>query len=106
MKLLLGLLVVLFNLTDNTTTFLCLRAPTPGFEVIEANPFARWLFDSLGLVEGLLLETFITTGAVCFLVLSPRVPTRIRFSLLVLLTILPAWATVNNLSVMREIGLG
>ena len=106
MKLLLGLLVVLFNLMDNTTTFLCLRAPVPGFEVIEANPFARWLFDSLGLVEGLLLETVITAGAVCFLVVSQRIPTQVRFSLLLLLAILPAWATVNNLSVMREIGLG
>jgi hypothetical protein len=106
MRLLLGLLVVLFNLMDNTTTFLCLRASVPGFEVIEANPVARWLFGAVGLTEGLLLEMFITTAAVCFLVVSSRIPNRVRLGVLILLAILPAWATLNNLHVMREIGLG
>ena len=44
MRFALGILVVLLNLADNATTFLCLRAPVPGFEVSEANPAASWLF--------------------------------------------------------------
>ena len=55
----LGALVVLFNLADNATTFLCLRAPVPGFEVVEANPAAAWLFETVGLRQGLLLEICI-----------------------------------------------
>ena len=31
MRFALGVLVVLLNLADNATTFLCLRAPVPGF---------------------------------------------------------------------------
>ena len=106
MRVLLGLLIVFFNALDNLTTYLSLSTATPGFEVYEANPFARWLFEAVGLMEGLLLETLITTGAVCFLVLSPRISNKIRFGVLILLTVLPAWATINNLHVMREVGLG
>lgn len=105
MRMSLGMLVVVFNLLDNATTFLCLRAPIPGQDVIEANPFARWLFDSVGLVPGLTLETVITTAAVCFLVLSPRIPRPIRFGLLTVLAILPAWAAANNFQVMWDLGL-
>jgi hypothetical protein len=105
MRGLLGLLVLLFNLTDNTTTFLCLRAPVNGFDVIEANPFARWLFDAVGLAQGLMIETVLTTAAVGFLVFSPRISPRVRMAVLVVLTVLPAWATLNNLQVMRAIGL-
>ena len=64
MRLFLGALVVLFNLADNATTFLCLRAPVPGFEVIEANPAAACLFDAIGLERGLVLEMVVTTVAI------------------------------------------
>ncbi len=57
MRFLLGVLVMVFNVADNTTTFLCLRQPVPGFEVFEANPLARWLFEVLGLAEGLIRPT-------------------------------------------------
>jgi hypothetical protein len=105
MRVLLGLLIVLFNALDNLTTFMSLSSPTPGFEVYEANPFARWLFESVGLAEGLLLEALITTAAVCFLVWAPRISPRVRLALLALLVVLPAWATVNNLEVMRSVGI-
>ena len=105
MKFLLGALVVLFNLTDNATTFLCLRAPIAGYEVVEANPIARWLFESVGLAEGLLFEMVITTAAIIFLVVTERIPHRIKLTLLVILAVLPAWASVNNLLVMRAVGL-
>jgi hypothetical protein len=105
MRFVLGLLVVLFNLADNTTTFLCLRAPVDGFEVIEANPLARWLFESVGLVEGLVFEMLLTTAAIAFLVLTDRISARTRLALLVALILLPAWASFNNFLVMRAVGL-
>jgi hypothetical protein len=105
MRFFLGALVLLFNVADNATTFMCLRKPVAGFDVVEANPIARWLFDSVGLVEGLAFEMAITTGAIIFLVLTRRVPLRAKIVLLVVLAVLPAWAAVNNLMVMRALGL-
>ncbi len=105
MRLALGALVMIFNSLDGLTTFLCLREPIPGFEVIEANPFARWLFEATGLVHGLLLETVVTLAAVTFLVLSPSLPSWVRTSLLVLLVVLPAWAVTNNVQVMAAMGV-
>ena len=105
MRFLLGAVAVVLNLLDNTTTFLCLRQPIAGFEVFEANPFASWIFQAVGLLEGLVLETVITTGAVAFLVLSSRIPRGLRIALLALLTLLPAWAVANNMQVMYEVGL-
>jgi hypothetical protein len=105
MRVLLGLLTIFFNALDNLTTFLSLRGSTPGFEVYEANPFARWLFDAVGLAEGLVLEAMITTAAVCFLVWAPRIAPRVRLTILAMLVVLPAWATLHNLEVMQSVGI-
>lgn len=105
MRVILGTLVVLLNLADNTTTFLCLRAPVPGFEVMEANPAAAWLFDAVGLLPGLALEMALTTVAIAFLVATTRIPPRAKLALLLVLAALPAWAAVNNLLVMRATDL-
>jgi hypothetical protein len=56
MRFAVGTLVVLMNLADNATTFLCLRAPVPDFELVEANPAGSWLFDTVGLLPGLIFE--------------------------------------------------
>jgi hypothetical protein len=101
----LGALVVLFNLADNATTFLCLRAPVPGFEVIEANPAAAWLFETVGLRQGLLLEMAITTLAIVFLVTTERITPRAKRWLLVVLAALPAWAAINNWLVIEATNL-
>ncbi|MEX2209130.1 MAG: hypothetical protein WEF50_23170 [Myxococcota bacterium] len=105
MRVLLGALVVLFNLADNATTFLCLRAPVPGFEVIEANPAAAWLFDAIGLRQGLVLEMLITSVAIVFLVGTRRISQRVKLALLVLLAALPLWAAVNNWQVIQATNL-
>jgi hypothetical protein len=105
MRFLLGVLAVVLNLLDNTTTFLCLRAPVNGFEVFEANPVARWIFDAVGLFEGLMIETVITTAAIAFLVLTSRIPRNARLALLLVLALLPAWAVANNLQVIYDVGL-
>ncbi len=106
MRIALGLAVVVFNLLDNLTTFLCLRSAVDGFEVIEANPFARWVFDGVGLVPGLAFETVITTATVAFLVFTQHLSPGLRYAVLAILTALPAWASVNNVLVMRAIGIG
>ncbi len=105
MRFVLGGLVMVLNFLDNATTFVCLRTPIPGMNVVEANPFARWLFDSVGLLQGLAFETFVSTAAVCFLVLTPLVSDRVRFTILTILAILPGVAVVNNLHVIHQIGL-
>ena len=103
MQYLLGALVVLFNLADNATTFLCLRRPVPGFEVIEANPLARWLFESVGLVEGLVFEMLVTMAAVGFLIWTTRISHRTKLFILAVLVALPAWAASNNYLVIRAL---
>jgi hypothetical protein len=105
MRFVLGALVLVLNALDNTTTFLCLRDPVAGFEVVEANPLARWLFEAVGLAEGLVFESAITLGAVSFLVLTRTLPSRVRNVLLLVLVLLPAWAVVNNVKVMAAIGV-
>jgi hypothetical protein len=104
LRFVLGALAVLINLMDNATTFVCLHEPRRGFEVYEANPVARWIFDSIGLLEGLLLETALTTAAVAFVVITAAIPPRSKLVLLAGLVLLPAWAVANNLSVMNAIG--
>lgn len=105
MRIALGVLVVLLNLADNTTTFLCLRAPIPGFELAEANPAAAWLFDAVGLVPGLVFEMVVTTAAVWFLVQTTHVPRRVKLVILAVLAALPAWAAINNALVIHATGV-
>ena len=105
MRFLLGGLVLIFNLLDNATTFICLTAPAAGFEIFEANPVARWLFEVAGLMEGLIIETLITTAAVVFLVLTSRIASMPKLLLLFVLAALPAWAVANNLQVIHEVGI-
>ncbi|MFI5314906.1 MAG: hypothetical protein ACHQ6T_04345 [Myxococcota bacterium] len=105
MRVVLGVLVVLFNIADNTTTYFCLRAPVRGFEVAEANPAASWLFNTIGLVPGLVFEMIVTTAAIAFLVATTHVPPRVKLALLLILAALPAWAALNNSMVIQVTGL-
>ncbi len=76
-----------------------------GFDVFEANPLARWLFNGVGLFEGLLIETLVTSAAIAFLVVTHRVPSGTKLLLLGFLAALPAWAVANNMAVMHEVGI-
>jgi hypothetical protein len=105
MRVALGILVVLLNVADNVTTFLCLRAPVEGFELSEANPAANWLFGFMGLRTGLIFEMVVTTAAVAFLVATDHVPPRIKLALLIVLAALPAWAALNNAYVIKATNL-
>jgi hypothetical protein len=84
---------------------MCLREPIAGWQVTEANPLADWLFESLGLVPGLLVDTAITLVAVAFLLTTrflPRDAKRLFFGFVVAWT---AYAVVNNLHAISELGI-
>jgi uncharacterized protein DUF5658 len=98
-------LAMLFAVIDHVTTWLCLRAPIPGWEIREANPLAAWLFGRFGLVEGLVLDTLVTVGAVLFVAQARRVPRAARLALLGMLIATSAFAAVNNFDVIQQIGL-
>ena len=98
-------LAMLFALLDHVTTWLCLRAPIPGWEIREANPLAAWLFGRFGLVEGLALDTLVTLAVVLLVAQTRRVPRAARLALLGLLIATSAYAVANNFDVIQQIGL-
>ena len=101
----LALLTLFLTAADHWTTFLCLRRPVSGWQVTEANPIAEWLFDSMGLLPGLVLDSVVTVAAIAFLLTTGLIP---RTAKGVILTVVVAWtgyAVVNNLSAIATIGL-
>ena len=74
----LALLTLLLSAADHWTTYLCLRQPVDGWHVTEANPLADWLFDMMGLVPGLAVDSLITLSAVGFLLATPRFGPRLK----------------------------
>lgn len=100
-----ALLTVLLSAADHWTTYLCLRTPLPGWEVTEANPIADWLFESFGLVPGLLFDSALTLGAVAFLLTTRRVSSFGKFCFFGLIMAWTGFAVINNLQAISTIGL-
>ena len=98
-------LAFVFALLDHLTTWLCLRMPIPGWEIHEANPLAAWLFERVGLVEGLAIDTGVTALALVLVAYAVRMPKAARLALLGLLIGSSAFAVANNLDVIQQIGL-
>jgi hypothetical protein len=98
-------LALLLALLDHLTTWFCLRAPVPGWELREANPLAAWAFGRLGLAEGLALDTALTLVAVVFVSEAERLPRAARLGLLGVLIASAAFAVANNLGVIQQVGL-
>ena len=98
-------LTVVFTMADHWTTYLCLRAPVDSWQVSEANPIARWLFDSVGLLPGILLDSAITITAIVFLLRTPLVPPRMKAAFFFLVATWTGWAVTNNLGALRALGL-
>jgi hypothetical protein len=98
-------LALLFALLDHFTTWLCLRAPIPGWEIREANPLAAWLFERVGLIEGLAIDTGVTALALVLVAYAARMPRAARLSLLGLLIGTSAFAVANNFDMIQQIGL-
>jgi len=98
-------LALAFALLDHWTTWLCLRAPIPGWDVREANPLAAWLFGSVGLVEGLWIDSLVTLGAVLLVARTQKVTRPVKLALLGLLISTSAFAVANNFGVIQRLGL-
>jgi hypothetical protein len=101
----LAVIALLLTTADHWTTYLCLRAPVTGFEVLEANPFADWLFQAVGLVPGLLVDSGVTLAAVIFLLATTQLTPTMKNSFLALVCMATGYAVVNNLQAMSAIGL-
>jgi len=101
----LAFLTLLLSAADHWTTYLCLRSPLKGWEVSEANPIAEWLFEAVGLVPGLLLDSAVTLGAVAFLLTTRRISGVAKFGFFGLIAAWTGIAVVNNLNAISTIGI-
>lgn len=101
----LALAYLFLTAADHWTTYVCLRQPVPGFQVTEANPVAAWLFDAVGLVPGLALDSVVTIGAVAFLLTTARLPKLAKALFLLALCAWTAAAVANNLDTAAILGL-
>ena len=98
-------LTLLLTAADHWTTYLCLRAPVEGWSVAEANPIAEWLFNAVGLVPGLMIDSAITIFAIAFLLTTPRLPKVVKGAFFVFVVFWTGHAVVNNLQAIRMLGL-
>lgn len=98
-------LTVLLTAADHWTTYLCLRSPVPGWEVTEANPIAEWLFGSVGLVEGLLLDSAVSLTAIAFLLATNLIPSQVKHAFFGLVVLWTGWAVVNNFQALSALGV-
>ncbi len=98
-------LTLLLTGADHWTTYLCLRTPVRGWEVIEANPLAEWLFEATGLVPGLAIDSTITLLALAFLLTTHRFAEGVKLGLLAFIATTTGYAVFNNLTAMQDLGL-
>ncbi len=101
----LAALTLLFSAADHWTTYLCLHAPIEGFLVSEANPISDWIFQRLGLVPGLILDSVLTVLALGFLLATQAVPAPVKRVFLGVVLFWTGYAVVNNLRAIETMGL-
>jgi len=101
----LAIATLALSAADHWTTYVCLRHPVSGWDVMEANPLSDWLFQSVGLVPGLLVDSVVTVAAVMFLLNTRRVPVLVKKSFFVVVVISTAYAVVNNYRAMQALGI-
>jgi len=102
---LLALLTLLVSAADHWTTYLCLRRPVAGWDVVEANPLADWLFAAAGLVPGLMIDSVITVAGVGFLLVTSTVPGFAKGLFFCFVIAWTGFAVVNNLQAIEALGL-
>ena len=101
----LALVTLLVSAADHWTTYVCLRAPIPDWDVREANPLANWLFETIGLVPGLLVDSAVTVFAVIFLLGTSRLPDAAKYGVFAVLIAVTSVAVVSNSFAIRALGL-
>jgi hypothetical protein len=93
------------TLADSYTTWACLRAPISGWEVIEANPASAWLFASLGLVPGLVVDGLGTVLVLGWIGYTKIITPKFKSAFLLLLIAASGWAAYNNYQGMIDMGI-
>jgi hypothetical protein len=101
----LAILTLLLSAADHWTTYLCLRQPVEGWMVTELNPIADWLFTTIGLVPGLLVDSAFTLAAVGFLLTTHRLARPVKGLFFAVIAAWTAFAVVNNLNALEALGL-
>ena len=104
LRLFVGMTIAL-TCADHWTTYLCLHAPVEGYDVVEANPVAQWLFDRAGLMAGLVIDTTLTILAIAYLTRTGVLAHRVKIVLLCLIAFSTGWAVVNNLGAIDRMGI-
>ena len=102
---LLATTTLFLTVADHWTTYLCLRSPVPGWAVSEANPIADWLFQSAGLVPGLVIDSLVTLVAVVFLATTTRLPQGAKVGCFVAIAGFTGYAVANNLGALESMGI-
>ena len=88
--------VFVLSMLDNYTTWFMLSSPIPGWDVVEANPIAKALFDYVGLETGLLLDAAFTTVA-CIWGYKTKVGSEnIKLVVCAVLALVSLVAVINN----------
>jgi len=98
-------LTLLLTAADHWTTYLCLRAPVSGWQVTEANPIADWLFQGMGLVPGILLDSVVTLAAIAFLLSTALIPRAVKSGFFLAVIFWTGWAVINNVNAILLMGI-
>ena len=105
LRVILIVAVLLLTAADHWTTYLCLRAPVSGWLVTEANPVADWLFQQVGLIPGLIVDSLLTVAALATLVITRQFTQRLKTAVLAVVAVATSYAVVNNLFALSSLGL-
>lgn len=90
---------------DHYTTYLMLCEPVPGWDVWEANPIARWLFDTFGLVPGLAIDSVFTIGVGLWAYRTQICPDEWKIVWCMVVLMGTWYAVWNNMNVLYETGV-
>ena len=101
----LAIATLALSAADHWTTYLCLRQPILGWQVTEANPISDWLFQSVGLVPGLLIDSILTVTAVAFLLTTRRLPDFAKKAFFGVVVASTGYAVVNNYRAIEALGI-
>jgi hypothetical protein len=101
----LAIVTLALSAADHWTTYVCLRQPIAGWEVVEANPISEWLFQTVGLVPGLLVDSLVTVLAVAFLLTTRRLPNFAKRTFFGLVVAATGYAVINNYRAIEALGL-
>jgi hypothetical protein len=94
-------LLILANLGDNISTYLALALPAiEGMLITEANPIAAWIFETMGLVKGLIFEFVLSIGILFWLMGVKNIPYKWKVVIFVGILIPTVYAVINNVKIL------